>query len=623
MERQGVRLPKWVNVLLVIIAVGAVTAGICGIVLVIRPSSSASTTSSGAKSSVSGRLGPQQQARNGRVGSSALPNNGAVDDIVVDHFGLESFTGSFTACNCTSLELKAGQFSNSSSASVCFGADGQIGIKFEFEPGYCYKDITFAIVIDPSLIDSLYNAAPGQFPYKYTCESPNNGGFCCPVNAGSSVAPVYFQGTLPGSASSYNPLYIAIHEEVLFQPTQTGNTAWTRGAACQEFDHKWGGVCPAYKTCPQNPVCFYKAPVRTASPCQHVNGQCIGQYIIQCDPELSTDCALCNPDELLDLPCDECPQQCVQVCDGNPQPTCSPWSSWSPCGVNPVDVSCTGSRRRSRSCDNCPACEIEQLDPNGCQCPNCNYGPFEEGVCGADINPNNILCECFADFTSKCLPTSVPNCACNQGEEVVEQRPCDCSPICTSYRTYTQGGWGAVPKGNNPGSFLAQNFAINGYILIGKAVNGYKYLNFTTAKSIEDYLPSGGTPAKLTGSATYPDGMGNTPSGNNTFAGQLLAAKINVAMDAKVPSFNGNCPEGILDDLVFNISASSPLNACYNGWTVAAIIEYADQVISGMTVDNPLSSCDDPSTLTAVLDLFNKNFDNGVTVVPSVFVECI
>lgn len=566
------------------------------------------------------------QSGGGAAATTMTVNSIVVDDIADGHFSLGGFTG-FDACNCTKLQIKAGQFTPSGNATVCFSMDHQIGIIFEFEKNYCYSSIEFAVVTDPDLIASEYNAAPGQFPYHYTCPSLT----CCPP-LGESLPPVYFQGTLPANVYSEN-LWIAIHQNVLQQVTGTGNTAWTRGDACQEFDtvlkpnghpytNRWGAACPVAQGCldPENPICFYNPPVRVPGTiCDKIDGVCVGQHVITCQADnQAVDCSLCNPPEYLDMPCDECPEQCVNVCTPSPpppppNPICTAWSAWTDCGVDANSV-CTTKRNHTRVCTNCPLCS--EFEESSCQCPTCSYTNATMGVCGS----RNEDCECSAEWTSECIPNSVPNCACNLGPSMVEVRPCNCTPICSSYRTVTQGGWGSAPtnKGGNPGTLLANNFAAatapNGFFLIGK-VAPYKFLKFTTAKAVELFLPSGGQPAVLAAAATYPDGNGNTPSGSNTFAGQLLAAKINIAMDANVPNFNGNCSEGVLDDLFYNATG------CYSGWTISSIIEQADQIISGMTVDDTNTPCDDPSSLTVVLDRFNNNFDSSK---PNYyFVECI
>src|SRR5262249_24510525 len=62
--------------------------------------------------------------------------------------------------------------------------------------------------------------------------------------------------------------------------------------------------------------------------------------------------------------------------------------------------------------------------------------------------------------------------------------------------TVTQGGWGAPPRGQNPGAILAANFSkVFGAagVTIGCAAGGF-HLTFTSASAIQAFLPQGGPP---------------------------------------------------------------------------------------------------------------------------------
>jgi hypothetical protein len=82
-------------------------------------------------------------------------------------------------------------------------------------------------------------------------------------------------------------------------------------------------------------------------------------------------------------------------------------------------------------------------------------------------------------------------------------------PPVGNFATFTQGGWGSTPSGNNPGMLLANNFADVypvGYVKIG----GTKYAKFTSATAIQNFLPAGGTASVLTSNLTNPT---STPAG--------------------------------------------------------------------------------------------------------------
>jgi hypothetical protein len=157
--------------------------------------------------------------------------------------------------------------------------------------------------------------------------------------------------------------------------------------------------------------------------------------------------------------------------------------------------------------------------------------------------------------------------------------------------TYTQGGWGSKPRGNNPGSLLCKYFSAVypvGYVTIG---TGAKILKFTSADAVIAFLPQGGTAGVLSGSATNP-----TSSGAGVLAGQLLAATLNLDF-----SNSGRTAPGLGAKKV----GTGPLA----GKTVTEVVALADSVISG----GPLPSGLTLSALNNVLTAINENYDNGST----------
>jgi hypothetical protein len=161
-----------------------------------------------------------------------------------------------------------------------------------------------------------------------------------------------------------------------------------------------------------------------------------------------------------------------------------------------------------------------------------------------------------------------------------------------AYTTYTQGGWGASPSGNNPGALLLAKFAAVygsvGYVQIGST----KYLRFTSASSIERFLPAGGTANKLTATATNPKS-----SAAGVFAGQVLALQLSVDFSKA----------GITRAGLASLKLKSGKMA---GYTVQNVLDLANAVLGG--------SYTLPSTLTLaelndIVDSINRNFDNGTT----------
>lgn len=87
--------------------------------------------------------------------------------------------------------------------------------------------------------------------------------------------------------------------------------------------------------------------------------------------------------------------------------------------------------------------------------------------------------------------------------------------------SYTQGGWGATPHGNNPASLLAGGFP--SVYPSGVKVGGGRWMHFTSASAVSAYLPAGRTAGGLTSNLTNP-----TTSSAGVFGGQVLALQLNV-----------------------------------------------------------------------------------------------
>ncbi len=163
---------------------------------------------------------------------------------------------------------------------------------------------------------------------------------------------------------------------------------------------------------------------------------------------------------------------------------------------------------------------------------------------------------------------------------------------CEALTTFTQGGWGAEPKGNNPGAYLHANFASafpNG-VTIG---SGSNKATFTTAAAVTAFLPAGGSASSFSG--TYVD-----PANTNfsVFAGQLLAASLNVGFDSYSASFGAGTNN--LADMYCNFSN-------FYGVKVSDLLAEANLRISGITTTHTISQ------LNTALTKLNENYDNGTS----------
>jgi hypothetical protein len=164
---------------------------------------------------------------------------------------------------------------------------------------------------------------------------------------------------------------------------------------------------------------------------------------------------------------------------------------------------------------------------------------------------------------------------------------------CGQLRTFTQGGWGASPNGNNPGVYLHSNFysAFGDGLTVGCAPNGY-FIKLTSPQAITNLLPTGGKAAALTVSATDP------ASAKSVLVGQLVALKLSVVFDDNDASFGES---GVaLGNMIIASGA-------FKGYTVRAFLAIGEKVLGGC------SSQFTPTQVNETASAINENFDNGNT----------
>jgi hypothetical protein len=159
---------------------------------------------------------------------------------------------------------------------------------------------------------------------------------------------------------------------------------------------------------------------------------------------------------------------------------------------------------------------------------------------------------------------------------------------CGNFRTQTQGGWGATPHGNNPGSYLHSHFS--GAFPNGLTVGCTYKLTLTSAQAVTDYLPGGGPAAVLTSNITNPVNL------KNNLASQLVTLTLSLQFDVFDPHFSGSSL--LLGDLLIG---SGP----FKGMKIKDVAAEGNKVLGGC-----------PSKYTAaqfvdVLTAINENFDDG------------
>lgn len=176
-------------------------------------------------------------------------------------------------------------------------------------------------------------------------------------------------------------------------------------------------------------------------------------------------------------------------------------------------------------------------------------------------------------------------------------------PPDEDFCTQTQGGWGSTPSGNNPGACLHDSFAavFPSGIVIGDSdgpdADACWAILLTDAQAVTDFLPTGGTPATLTADLIDP-----LVSSAGVFAGQLVAATINVAFSASAETCPGRDFPAGLGDLVYNAGC---VDADLVGLSVNQVIAISNGVISGCSAPPAGVTISD---LNDALSVLNENF---------------
>lgn len=171
---------------------------------------------------------------------------------------------------------------------------------------------------------------------------------------------------------------------------------------------------------------------------------------------------------------------------------------------------------------------------------------------------------------------------------------------CGQLRTQTPGGWGADPAGNNPGTYLHENFdaAFGDYLAVG-CYPGDFYVKLTSAQAITNLLPTGGAAAALTMNYTDPASI------KNVLVGHIVALSLAVGFDNYDADFGFATEE--LEDMIISTGT-------FEGWTVGAFLDEANKVLGG---------CSTAYTIEDVLTTatyINENYTDGT--IDNGYLEC-
>jgi len=173
-----------------------------------------------------------------------------------------------------------------------------------------------------------------------------------------------------------------------------------------------------------------------------------------------------------------------------------------------------------------------------------------------------------------------------------------CAPTtytsCPGFKTYTQGGWGSTVSGNNPGTYLNNNFAAA--FPNGLTVGCNRKIQFTSASAIKAFLPQGGTAGLLpAGTTVNPTNI----SMANVLAGQLVALALNMGFDSYDANFGSSS---------YNLKDLRITSGPFMGMTVQEFYTEACNKI-GNCYTGSFTFSQFNTAATAI----NQNYDNGVT----------
>ncbi len=162
---------------------------------------------------------------------------------------------------------------------------------------------------------------------------------------------------------------------------------------------------------------------------------------------------------------------------------------------------------------------------------------------------------------------------------------------CSGFRTVSQNGYATTCVGNDPACYLTSNFAAsfpNG-IVIG---SGTRYLKFTSAEAIRNFLPSNSAPKALN------QGTILNPSSSvydNGLAAQVLTTKLNMA-------FGKNADFASTDVSLGDLFITS---GTFEGMKVSQVLTIANTILGNGT--SKYTMTDVNNALVAI----NSNYEAG------------
>lgn len=173
-----------------------------------------------------------------------------------------------------------------------------------------------------------------------------------------------------------------------------------------------------------------------------------------------------------------------------------------------------------------------------------------------------------------------------------------CHPVFQTgdYCTYSQGGWGATPNGNNAAGILQAHFSevYPSGATVGIVDPGYS-MRFTSSAAIESYLPAVGTAGILNANLVNP-----LTSSSGIFGGQVLAYQLNIDFN------HANLIQGTSGDIAGLVLKNT--GTSLDGKTLAEILIIINTALGGGEMPSGYTA----STLNALTANLVLSFDNCI-----------
>jgi len=169
--------------------------------------------------------------------------------------------------------------------------------------------------------------------------------------------------------------------------------------------------------------------------------------------------------------------------------------------------------------------------------------------------------------------------------------------IVGEFRTQSQGGWGTVCHGENPGCYRDEWFdtAFPDGLIIG--CNDGHTMTFTSSEAVQEFVPTGGKPGAL--QFDYVDPTDKTEAG--VLASQTLALALTLGFDAADPDF-GSSADLLEDQIICDTETD------FDGWSVRDLLDEANIVLGGC--ESPYQ----PGEIAEALTIVNENYVDGEVV---------